>query len=398
MAPRGGTKSMDLLKAALAERQAKAQKITSESGQKWVRRGVLEEQRKEEYLEEKRREDEEQQAKEEERLEKFQEFLTKGKKGEEEAEEQKKKIKFDESLLDDDDAEPPIAMDQVIERLREVGSPITLFGETDMHRYKRLRNVEKEIHEGKRNPDLLMLEQHQHKLQREEQAMAEEIAESAGQFQSEAVAADDKSDSEDDDEEKGLKIQNEAGIEAEKPKDLADEEPVEVNSELMDRCDYIRSFIRKTMKAWEKDLAERPEETKQTAIVKGEIAHHRQARRDIRPLQKRLRMYRLEDFMLTKIHPIVDLAENKEYRQAAEAYLDLSIGKAAWPVGIGCGGSMLMEDAIGLHDRFNRMENVKDTAWALNDEVARKYVQALKRIISMAQKYWPPADPSKMAG
>lgn len=44
------------------------------------------------------------------------------------------------------------------------------------------------------------------------------------------------------------------------------------------------------------------------------------------------------------------------YREAAEAYLDLTIGKAgqacphhllggqaAWPVGIGCGGSMLME-------------------------------------------------------
>merc|ERR1719476_766847 len=96
--------------------------------------------------------------------------------------------------------------------------------------------------------------------------------------------------------------------------------------------------------------------------------------------------------MLDKIHPIVKLADQKEYRQAAEAYIDLSIGKAAWPVGIGCGGSMLMEDAIGLHDRFNRMANVKDNSVTLNDDVVRKYVQALKRLMNCAKRYWPPDD------
>merc|ERR1719230_1621912 len=137
-----------------------------------------------------------------------------------------------------------------------------------------------------------------------------------------------------------------------------------------------------TMKAWEKDLADRSEEAKKSGQTKAEIAAHRQARRDIRPLQKRLRMYRLEVFMLDKIEPIVKLADQKEYREAAEAYLELSIGKAAWPVGIGCGGSMLMEDAIGLHDRFNRNKQVKDIAFALNDDVTCKYVQALKRLMS----------------
>merc|ERR1712151_1256673 len=89
------------------------------------------------------------------------------------------------------------------------------------------------------------------------------------------------------------------------------------------------------------------------------------------------------------------LRKKREYRNASEAYIDLSIGKAAWPVGIGCGGSMLMEDAIGLHDRFNRNNQVKDIAFALNDDVTRKYVQALKRLMNVAQRYWPPADPSR---
>merc|ERR1712232_852207 len=108
-------------------------------------------------------------------------------------------------------------------------------------------------------------------------------------------------------------------------------------------------------------------------------------------------MYRLEEFMLEKLHPIVKDAEDREYRKAAEAYLELSIGKAAWPVGIGCGGSMLMEDAIGLHDRFNRMKNVKDISWHLNDDVTRKFVQALKRLMNVAQRHWPPDDPSRAA-
>jgi len=394
-----GMKSMDLLKGVLAERQAKAQKVIADHGTKWIKRGVLEQQRQEEYLEEKRREEERQQAEDEAHMQRVSEHLSQKKRPEDE--ERVKMIDIDEALLDDDDAEPPIGIDQVIERLRDLGQPITLFGETDMQRYKRIRTVEKEAFEGKKNPDLLMLEQHQDKLRREEEVLAEELATTSQQFQ-ETVVADDKSDSEDDDEERGLKVQEEAdggSIKEKKDKDKDEDVPLpDVNSELMDHSDYIRSWIRKTMKAWEKDLADRPEDDKKKATCKQEIAQHRQVRRDIRPLQKRLRMYRLENWMLEKVHPIIQLADEREYRQASEAYLDLSIGKAAWPIGVGCGGSMLMEDAIGLHDRFNRMANREDNANNLNDEVARKYVQAIKRLINMAQKFWPPDNPSQMSG
>merc|ERR1712192_391868 len=131
------------------------------------------------------------------------------------------------------------------------------------------------------------------------------------------------------------------------------------------------------------------------AVVKQEVAAHRQVRRDVRTLQKRLRLYVVDQWLLEKIHFIVKSAENREYREASEAYLDLTIGKAAWPVGIGCGGSMLMEDAIGLHDRFNRNNQVKDIAWAMNDEPTRKFVQAIKRLMNIAQRYWPPEDTAK---
>merc|ERR1719198_1217124 len=99
--------------------------------------------------------------------------------------------------------------------------------------------------------------------------------------------------------------------------------------------------------------------------------------------------------MLQKLLKISKLTEEREYSKAAEIFFDLTIGKAAWPVGLGCGGGILMEDAIGLHDRFNRMEQVNDVAYVMSDEVTRKYVMGFKRLTSIAQRYWPAYDPSK---
>jgi len=239
-------------------------------------------------------------------------------------------------------------------------------------------------------------------------------SEDEGEARAVGGGGDDKSDSEDEGDSKAAeqrvaKMQaaadkarqalqadeaNPGGTAAAAGKAAEDEGLPEVDLGLMDRCDFVRQWVRKAMKAWEKELAEKPEDEKRTKICKTEVAAHRQVRRDVRPLQRRLRMYKMEDWLLEKIHAIVQHAAEKKYRFASEAYLDLSIGKAAWPVGLGCGGSMLMEDAIGQHDRFNRMANVKDIAFALNDEVTRKFVQALKRLMSCAQRYWPPDDPS----
>lgn len=434
-------KALDLLKSALTERQAKAQKTISETGQKWVRRGDVEAKRKEEYLEEQRLEQEKQQAEEEARLQKFDEQLA----------QRKSKIEIlnkeglddpllADALLDDDDAEPPLSLSEVVDRLRELGHPITIFGETDMQRYKRMRLLEKEIDEGRQNPDVLMLEQvnESQRLSLQDQQEKgdgdhddDDDGDSKGGNDCGHAAADDKSDSEDEDEQAAddkSDSEDEGGGEAEKagddksdsedeggaaakvevpandgdvamkdkPLNKEDLPEVEINTELMDKCDFVRVWTRKALKVWEKELADLPDEEKKTSKVKTQVAAHRQVRRDVRPLQKRLKLYVLEEWLLGKIHVIVKFAEDLEYRAASEAYLDLSIGKAAWPVGIGCGGSMLMEDAIGLHDRFNRMSNVKDIAFALNDDVTRKFVQALKRLMNVAQRHWPPIDPSKL--
>jgi len=324
-----------------------------------------------------------------------------------------------------------------------------------MQRYRQLRGQEKEAHEGRKNPDVMLLEnlhqsQQMQMLQDEEDQAMEDEGEGPGNQQPQE-ADDDDDDKEDSDAEDPEDIEARLegrGRAAEPEPDKSDsdaedagtyvrarelggdksdsdaEEPTagapgvaqvdtvaakdqaaaakngdvpvpEVDVQLMDRCDFIRAWCRKAIKGWEKELADKPEEEKKKAVMKTELAQHRQCRRDVRPLQKRLRLYVLDEFLLGKIYNIVQHAANRDYRAASEAYLDLSIGKAAWPVGLGCGGGILMEDAIGLHDRFNRMENVKDIAFALNDDVTRKYVQALKRLMNVASRYWPPDDPSR---
>ena len=65
----------------------------------------------------------------------------------------------------------------------------------------------------------------------------------------------------------------------------------------------------------------------------------------------------------------------------------LAIGNAAWPMGV---------TMVGIHERAGR-ERIfsQNTAHVLNDEQSRKYVQAIKRIMTFCQHKYPNV-PSKM--
>ncbi len=68
---------------------------------------------------------------------------------------------------------------------------------------------------------------------------------------------------------------------------------------------------------------------------------------------------------------IVYYMQTRSYQRANDAYLRLSIGNAAWPIGV---------TSVGIHERSAR-EKIGDgkIAHVLNDEVSRKYIQAVKR-------------------
>jgi hypothetical protein len=75
-----------------------------------------------------------------------------------------------------------------------------------------------------------------------------------------------------------------------------------------------------------------------------------------------------------------------EYMRANDAYLRMAIGNAPWPIGV---------TNVGIHSRTGREKIfAQNIAHVLNDETQRKYIQALKRLMTYCQLRFP-SDPSK---
>lgn len=72
--------------------------------------------------------------------------------------------------------------------------------------------------------------------------------------------------------------------------------------------------------------------------------------------------------------------------QANDSYLQMAIGNAPWPIGV---------TMVGIHARTGREKIFsKNVAHVLNDETQRKYIQALKRLMTRCQHFFP-TDPSR---
>lgn len=96
--------------------------------------------------------------------------------------------------------------------------------------------------------------------------------------------------------------------------------------------------------------------------------------------------------------PLIDILrdiQRRHYRDATDGYLRLSIGKAAWPIGV---------TMVGIHERSAREKLHEDgkskneVAHIMSDESTRKWLQSLKRCISFAQGRWAPYDIGQLMG
>jgi pre-mRNA-splicing factor 18 len=94
--------------------------------------------------------------------------------------------------------------------------------------------------------------------------------------------------------------------------------------------------------------------------------------------------------VLSLTERVAEHCGDREYMKANEAYLLMAIGNQAWPMGV---------SAVSIHMRTGR-EKISSggVAHVLNDERARKYVQAIKRLMTFAQDAYPPSGPSKRMG
>lgn len=154
----------------------------------------------------------------------------------------------------------------------------------------------------------------------------------------------------------------------------------------------LGSYFNMVLREWEIALAQRPEDVQTSFQGKQAYNAMLQAKENLRPLFRKLEKNEVEDSVLEAVVEIVKAAQDRRYVDANDGYLRLSIGKAAWPIGV---------TMVGIHERSAREklhESDKATAHIMSDETTRKYLQSIKRCLSFAQTRWPPEDQLQLMG
>uniref|UniRef100_A0A3B5MZ20 Pre-mRNA-splicing factor 18 n=1 Tax=Xiphophorus couchianus TaxID=32473 RepID=A0A3B5MZ20_9TELE len=247
---------------------------------------------------------------------------------------------------------------QVIRRLRERGEPIRLFGESDYDAFQRLRKIEiltPEVNKGLRN-DL--------------KAAMDKIDQ---QYLNEIVGG---TESGEPDTQHDLKV-HEENTTIEELEALG--KTLGTGDDSGDQ-DVIAKFLKFLLGVWAKDLNSREDHVKRSVQGKLASATHSQTESYLEPLFKKLRKKNLPSDIKESITDIIKFMLEREYVQANDAYLQMAIGNAPWPIGV---------TMVGIHARTGREKIFsKHVAHVLNDETQRKYIQGLKRLMTICQKHF----------
>ncbi|ELU37424.1 pre-mRNA splicing factor [Rhizoctonia solani AG-1 IA] len=271
-----------------------------------------------------------------------------------------------------------ISNEEAIRRLRQKGQPIRLFAETDRERRLRLRALELIEERGERGTSQNVFKKALEEM--EGTLDKEEIERRAGH--TDKGKADDPSES---------------SKRGDTPKAAAAEENTIIDLALIktnpDKLyPLIYYALKRVLKEWEQSMAERPGELPRCGrSTQGKLAAATQVQSAeyLKPLFKQLRskvghplkyfdhilnpVQTVAEDVLGKLAEIIHYMQKREYQKANDAYLRLSIGNAAWPIGV---------TMVGIHERSAREKISSDqVAHVLNDEVSRKYIQSVKRFV-----------------
>ncbi|KIX07880.1 uncharacterized protein Z518_02534 [Rhinocladiella mackenziei CBS 650.93] len=155
----------------------------------------------------------------------------------------------------------------------------------------------------------------------------------------------------------------------------------------------LASYFTLLLREWSIALSQRDHDVKASSSGKAAYNSYLVVLKDLTPLFRHLERGDLDTDLLEPICQIVRAAQRRRYVEANDGYLTLSIGKAAWPIGV---------TMVGIHERSAR-EKLHETssgkqAHIMSDEVTRKYLQSIKRCLSFAQTRWPPEDLGQLMG
>lgn len=154
----------------------------------------------------------------------------------------------------------------------------------------------------------------------------------------------------------------------------------------------LASYFTMVLSEWQIALAGRDQAVKNSSTGQAAYKAMLNARDNLVPLFRKLEKSDIEPGILDPVVEIVRCCQRRRYVDANDAYLRLSIGKAAWPIGV---------TMVGIHERSAREklhESDKNAAHIMSDEITRKFLQSIKRCLSFAQTRWPPDDPLQLMG
>jgi len=153
----------------------------------------------------------------------------------------------------------------------------------------------------------------------------------------------------------------------------------------------LSSYFTLLLTEWSHALSQRDMATKESHQGRLASTNLTQTISNLTPLFRKFESQDLPDSVLTPVCAIVRDAQQRRYVAANDGYLRLSIGKAAWPIGV---------TMVGIHERSARekLHESDKQAHIMSDEVTRKYLQAIKRCLSFAQTRWPPEDVGQLMG
>jgi pre-mRNA-splicing factor 18 len=258
---------------------------------------------------------------------------------------------------------------RLLEQLRSLGLPIALFGESLDGKLQRLQDaLDKKTFQSKTQTDM------------------DEFRLGKGHGIRNPFL--NRKGEEDDDVAKKKTVAVVGGVgEPASAEAVARKQQEEENHSSNDPHKNVYRYLKGLLNQWEDDLALRPDATKRTAAGKNETKTLKQCKDYIRPLFKQLKTRKLEEGLLHHMIKIVDYCKEGEFVRAHDSYLDLAIGRSAWPIGV---------TMVGIHARSGRAKiEAANVAHVMNSELHRKYLTSVKRLMTYAQKKADNVDPSK---
>ncbi|OAA78369.1 potassium channel regulatory factor [Akanthomyces lecanii RCEF 1005] len=149
----------------------------------------------------------------------------------------------------------------------------------------------------------------------------------------------------------------------------------------------LASYFTMVLSTYQRTMEQERRETSASKIAYNAML---QTIENMKPLFRKFETGDLDDSLLEPIVEIVKALQERRYVDANNGYLRLSIGKAAWPIGV---------TMVGIHERSAR-EKLHDgeKGHVMGDEVTRKFLQSIKRCLTFAQVRWPPEDLRQLMG